>query len=546
MVRRLLERLQPQRRHLTFLVAALVLTFVLTAVLAHQARRSEIERQRLVQRRLAEVAQGMADNWAGTFQTMVFGELSPVVRLLLPATQDPDAAFHALARNARFCGRCTTDAGHEAYFMQAKGGDLHTYGPPTDSAILKHVWSRADRREFAALTNSFGMGLYMATVAEAIVPVAAFIQLDFDGAPVRVFGAVLTLERAADMLRQSFQSNGFGATLGSSMPTDSLFQIATVSDGRRVMGQVPSTPVVAHTRLTAGPVPGLELYIGLLPAGEGLIVLTPPGTARVPVFGVLLTIITGLIVLALLLVRRETELVRLRADFISGVTHEFRTPLAQIRMFTEMLLLGRARSDVERRRSLEIIDQEAQRLAHLIENTLTYSKTEAGRQRIKPEPLSLPDEVRRAVEIFAPLSRSRQVEIRCELEEQIEASVDPGALRQMLLNVLDNALKYGPSGQRVTVGLALFGEDARVWVDDEGPGIPKVDRERVFEPFFRLRRDASGRAGGSGIGLSVVREIARLHGGSAWAEAAPGGGTRIVMQFPDAYLRGPHDLPAAS
>jgi signal transduction histidine kinase len=247
--------------------------------------------------------------------------------------------------------------------------------------------------------------------------------------------------------------------------------------------------------------------------------------------------ITLLLGMALLLVRREAELVRLRADFVSSVSHELRTPLAQIRMFTETLLLGRVRSDVERRRSLEIIDQEARRLARLVENVLLFSKSQGGRVTpLAPEPTRVAEEIRSAVESFVPLCRSRSVEVRLELQESITAPVDRGALRQMLVNLLENALKYGPSGQRITVGAALFDETARIWVDDEGPGIPAAERERVFDSFYRIApQEGEARRSGSGIGLSVVRELAKLHGGTARAEDAPGGGARLTVELPGAH-----------
>src|SRR5690606_24673188 len=101
---------------------------------------------------------------------------------------------------------------------------------------------------------------------------------------------------------------------------------------------------------------------------------------------------------------------------------------------------------------------------------------------------------------------------------------------------------------RITVGLALYDSAARIWVDDEGPGIPAADRERVFDSFVRLRRELEARVTGSGIGLSVVRELARLHHGEVRAESAPGGGARIVVEFPGAYLRAetPSEMSAAS
>ena len=137
------------------------------------------------------------------------------------------------------------------------------------------------------------------------------------------------------------------------------------------------------------------------------------------------------------------------------------------------------------------------------------------------------------------LFRSRGVTLRTQLAEGVVAPVDAEAFRQMLLNLLDNAVKYGPPAQVVTVGLAAGEQRARIWVDDEGPGIPPADRERVWDRFWRLERDRGSAVAGTGIGLAVVRELVALHGGRAWVEdpqpraAANGGcGVRFVIELP--------------
>jgi signal transduction histidine kinase len=206
-------------------------------------------------------------------------------------------------------------------------------------------------------------------------------------------------------------------------------------------------------------------------------------------------------------------------------------------MFAETLLLGRTRTEAERRRSLEVIDQEAKRLSHFVENMLQFAKGEAGRTKLAPEHLSFAQEIRTAVEAFTPVSQGRGVEMRMELEEGVTAPADRSALRRIMLNLMENALKYGPDEQRITVGTALFDDVVRDWVDDEGEGIPRADRERVFESFCRLNRELDRRVPGSGIGLAVVRQLALMHNGRAWAEEAPGGGARLVVEFPDAYVR---------
>ena len=206
----------------------------------------------------------------------------------------------------------------------------------------------------------------------------------------------------------------------------------------------------------------------------------------------------------------------MRTEFVSGVSHELRTPLAQIRWFAELLHLGKLRTDDERERSAGIIDQEARRLTYLVENVLNFSRAEKGTNRVSPAPAELDHEIREALELFAPLARAREMTIRATLGTNAMVLVDRDALRQILLNLLDNAVKYGPAGQTITVGSEIVGDRARIWVEDEGPGIPHDDRVRVWEPYVRLNRDAESATGGSGIGLSVVRELVPL----AWRSHA--------------------------
>ena len=258
---------------------------------------------------------------------------------------------------------------------------------------------------------------------------------------------------------------------------------------------------------------------------------------RTPILVGLLALATILTGLALLLARRQSEVARMREDFVSNVSHELRTPLAQIKMFTETLLLGRVRNDAERIQSLRIIDQETRRLTALVENVLQLGRGERGSLTLAPAAVELAPTIREVIESFAQLPRSRNVDFRQELESRLVATVDLSALRQILINLLDNAVKYGPSGQRVYVGLAMFEEHARLWVDDEGPGIPKAQRQRVFEAFYRSPEHVSARVAGSGIGLAVVRELAALLGGTTWAEESPSGGARLIVEFPQAYLR---------
>jgi signal transduction histidine kinase len=241
-----------------------------------------------------------------------------------------------------------------------------------------------------------------------------------------------------------------------------------------------------------------------------------------------------LVLVALVLSQRAQELAELRADFTSSVSHELRTPLAQILLFAETLHLKRANTERERENAMRVILREARRLAHLVDNVLLFSRTEHRASQLSAFPLPLAPLVRDIVESFAPLARTREVALETALEERIVAPVDAGAVRQMLLNLLDNALKYGPQGQTITVTLSTDGCDARIAVDDQGPGVRPADRERIWEAFVRGARNEDSPSTGSGIGLAVVRRLATMHGGRCWVGTAPGGGARFVIELPGA------------
>jgi signal transduction histidine kinase len=131
--------------------------------------------------------------------------------------------------------------------------------------------------------------------------------------------------------------------------------------------------------------------------------------------------------------------------------------------------------------------------------------------------------VREVVEGFAPIAAAADVRLEVVMDGPASARVDSGAFRQILLNLLDNATKYGPRGQTVMVRVERWHGEVLVSVEDQGPGIPVGDRERIFEPFIRLERAEESRVSGAGIGLSVVRELVSAHGGRVWVEEADGG-----------------------
>ncbi len=253
--------------------------------------------------------------------------------------------------------------------------------------------------------------------------------------------------------------------------------------------------------------------------------------SRIPLLVVML--ITSVMVLgaAFLVLRRERQLAHMRSDFVSGVSHELRTPLTQIRMFSETLLLDRVRSVDERQRSLRIISEEAQRLTNLVDNVLFLSRGQAGGTLVFSD-CDMETLVADAADAFGPLAMRRDVHIIVETPARLRASVDGEAWKQVLTNMLDNAVKYGPPGQTVHVRLLGYGGLVRLEVEDEGPGVPADEREFVWQRFHRLDRDRGTHKSGSGIGLAIVREIIASHGGRSWVEEGAGGGARFVVEAP--------------
>ena len=140
------------------------------------------------------------------------------------------------------------------------------------------------------------------------------------------------------------------------------------------------------------------------------------------------------------------------------------------------------RAEQERERSIGIIDEEAQRLTYLVENVLAFSRSEHGRGTVTVEPVAMDKEIEAAVDAFVPLARVRRAKIKSTIERGLVARVDPRALRQIVLNLLDNAVKYGPLGQTVTISLSATESTVLVAVEDRGPGVPRSEREQIWEP----------------------------------------------------------------
>jgi signal transduction histidine kinase len=269
---------------------------------------------------------------------------------------------------------------------------------------------------------------------------------------------------------------------------------------------------------------------------SGLVIGGLPAS-RLPFLLALLAIAAALSFVAIGQIRREGELSQMRSDFVASISHELRTPLAQMRLYLETLRLGRFTTPEQREWGLDNVERETTRLGHLVERVLRFSRT--GRAAADPRtPVDVRAELERLVDEFRPLADARGAHIDAELDEVPAVALQPDALRHVVLNLLDNAVKYGPRGQTVRVKLAgsrvrefAGSGEVRIEITDEGPGVPLADRERTWRAYQR----GSGTAGtaGSGVGLSVVHDVVAQHGGRAWVEDAPTGrGSRFVVALP--------------
>ena len=270
------------------------------------------------------------------------------------------------------------------------------------------------------------------------------------------------------------------------------------------------------------------------PAIAGSLVIGGLPRSRLPLLIAVLIMTVGLLVAAIRQLQRERAVTNMRTNFVSEVSHELRTPLTQIRMFAETLLFDRVRSSDERRRALEIINREVQRLIHLVENVLQFSNGRSKKRELQTTQQSLRPIIERVVDEFRPLSGQERANIVCHFAANAIADVDADAIRQILMNLLDNAVKYGPGTQTICIEVTQRPGWIRLIVADEGPGIPREDRERIWSGYYRLDRERKSAIAGTGIGLAVVRELAALHGGRTWVESNNGSGARFIVEFPAA------------
>jgi len=248
--------------------------------------------------------------------------------------------------------------------------------------------------------------------------------------------------------------------------------------------------------------------------------------------GTLLVIILG-ISLTVRAAAHEVALSRLKSDFVSNVSHEFKTPLALIRMFGETLETGMVEDEAKRREFYRIIRTESERLTHLINKVLDFSRIDAGVKQYTFREADVVDVIRNTLDRYRLQVRDLGFTIDVELPPApVIARIDPDAVSEALLNLLDNATKYSGECRRVEVSAVTSDSSITVSVEDHGVGIPKEDLPNIFVKFYRARTEQTLETPGSGLGLTLVKHIVEAHGGRVKVESEPMRGSRFSFGIP--------------
>ena len=537
-------------------VALILFTVGLTALLAYRAFDASRAQRRLTENTLRDYAGFAAFQLKNATIARINGPLrvvfTDVFQQINPGRPTPPLGARqlaALADRRRSQCRCLDTISFYYQISFADGGIESSPSAVTTPANLRSVrdtvMALVRSREAPQLGTTGGTRM-VSIGPPVFVPIFASLDgrphlimhvttVDDGNVPVVAYGYVAPADHTVGSAVRAVLASQpvLPKTLTRELVTDSILGVrVTDASGHLVYATRPAIDTrYAATDALEPRFGALHFEVSINPAAAGHLIIGGLPRSRLP--EVLATAFVAVSLLALLLYqfRRQEELGRLRDDFVSGVSHELRTPLAQIRILAELLRLGKVPTEERKSRSLRIIDQEARRLAFLVDSILSFTRSQSG--HVYPVSTDVAAEIEEIVSGFEPLAQAHSVHLTTRLERGLMAEVDRGALRQVLLNLLDNAVRYGPAGQTVRITTSSAGDSWTIDVADEGPGVPVDERERIFAPYYRMKRDAGGPVGGTGIGLAVVRRLVKQHGGQVRVADLDGGaGARFVVVLP--------------
>jgi signal transduction histidine kinase len=477
-----------------------------------------------------------------------------------PKVPDANELPHYLPMDARCgCHRSRSGANPAMYFAWVLGADtlgvaVNTHPDPAEgwevdrpmpmnmSGMRRLSYTAKEKRWIndtltKQIHNARNAGRFPIVVAtyDSVPRVLVYTLMPTTWGDTLVYGAEYVREDIARVLAEVMYERGLlPATFANGHSIREMVQLE-VTDLR---GDVlfASEPVREWalddtTRMPAA-FGSLLVHAQINPKLAGSLVIGGLPRSRLPFLLGLLAVAAALSVVAMAQIRREGELARLRSDFVASISHELRTPLSQMRLYLETLRLGRFTTEEQRNWSLDNVERETTRLSQLVERVLRFSRTGRPDDEVR-EKIDAASQVRTIVEEFQPLATARGARIAVDVEQVPSLMLRPAAMRHIVLNLLDNAVKYGPTGQTIRVRVHPVNGEVHVEVADEGPGVAAADRKRVWRPYARGR--TAGHTAGSGLGLSIVHDVAVQHGGRAWIEE-PGekGGAVFVVALPAA------------
>jgi signal transduction histidine kinase len=259
--------------------------------------------------------------------------------------------------------------------------------------------------------------------------------------------------------------------------------------------------------------------------------------SRRGIYFLMFLLIGGILIFGLILtlrtVSRELELARMKSDFVSTISHEFKSPLTSIRQLAEMLQAGRVPSEDRRQKYYDVLVEQSERLSLLTENVLSFASMEEGKKEFVYESLDVGKLLEGIVSVFQERVTHEDIKLELKAEGPFSSiKVDGPALSQAINNLIDNAVKYSGKTKRVIVSAFLEGGELAISVKDFGEGIKKEELDKIFERFYRGGDELTRTVKGSGLGLTLVKQIVKAHKGKVEVESEPGKGSTFTIKLP--------------
>ena len=506
----------PQARFAAFALVGIVLPAGILAVLGyHSLRQWEASADLLFREQAREMAAMAAEKVEAALRRAEDEILARIHPLVAESRLDPDA-LRDLQAGAPLIRRL--------YLTDPQGRLIF---PPSAAD--------ADADQLAVLRAETAQGFWVqGSRRRVLAGDQILLAAAFKTAAGGLVCAAFSLD--SEVVRREVLAKALGTLEGPTIPA------VLDRQGRQVYTR---GPVEGHAPIVTAPIgrdlPAWQVALYTAPGASPQGAVRRQKTLFTAAFGLLLLVIGAALAVNYRLVRRETEMARLKADFVANVSHDLKTPLALIRMFGETLEMGRVGDEASRVEYYRVITRESERLSRLINNVLDFSRIEGGRRRYDMAPTEIEPLVRETLEAFGYLLAQQGFKVDAVVAPDLpEVPLDAAAVGQALGNLVDNAIKYSGDRKVIRVAAALQGGRLALAVADEGIGIPAGEQDRIFEKFYRVGRSETQGRRGSGMGLALVRHIMEAHGGEIALESQPGSGSRFTLLFPLEQPAHPH------